>query len=86
MDRSRTTDEIRRLNANQPFEPFRVLVADGKQYDVLHPENLAMAGDGSLIAIGMPDHFVTLDLLLVTGIQRPIPRKKGRNGAVKKRP
>jgi hypothetical protein len=78
-----TTDEIRRLKSNQPFEPFRVLVADGKQYDVLHPENLAMAGNGRLIAIGMPDHFVTFDLLLVTGIERPIPR--GKNGATRKR-
>ena len=37
-----------------------------------------MTGNGRLIAIAMPDHFVTLDLLLVTGIQRPIPHK--RNG------
>lgn len=80
-----TTEEVRRLSANQPFEPFRLLVADGKQYDVLHPENLALAGNGRLIAIGMPDHFVTLDPLLVTAIQRPIPRGRGRNGAPEKR-
>ena len=81
-----TTEEIRRLHSTQPFEPFRILVADGRQYDVKHPENLAMAGKGRLIAIGMPDHFVTLDLLLVTGIEHPIPRgKRGRNGEPKKR-
>jgi hypothetical protein len=80
-----TTEEIRRLHSQQPFEPFRLLVADGRQYDVKHPENLAMTGKGRLIAIGMPDYFVTLDLLLVTGIERPIPRGKGgRNGAAKK--
>lgn len=81
-----TTEEIRRLLfSTQPFEPFRILVADGRQYEVLHPESLAMAGKGRLIAIGMSDHFVTLDLLLVTGIERPIPRgKRGRNGAPKK--
>jgi hypothetical protein len=73
-----TTQEIQRLRATQPFEPFRILVADGKHYDVRHPENFAMAGNGRLVAIGMPDHFVTLDLLLVTGIQRPIPQR--RNG------
>ena len=70
-----TKEEIQRLRATQPFEPFRVLVADGNQYDVRHPENFAIAGNGRLIAIGMPDHFVTLDLFLVTGIQRPIPLK-----------
>ena len=73
-----TIQEIQRIRATQPFEPFRLLVADGNTYDVRHPENLAMTGNGRLIAIAMPDHFVTLDLLLVTGIQRPIPRR--RNG------
>lgn len=73
--------EIQRVRAAVPFEPFRVLVADGRQYDVRHPENFALAGNGRLMAIGMKDHFVTLDLLLVTGIQRPIPPR--RNGVRK---
>jgi hypothetical protein len=77
-----TTQEIQRLRSAQPFEPFRVLVADGREYDVRHPENIASVGNGRLIAIGMEDHFVTLDLLLVTGIARPIPQKK--NGARRK--
>ncbi len=77
-----TIQEIQRLRAVQPFEPFRILVADGRAYDVGHPENFAIAGNGRLIAIGMPDHFVTLDLFLVTGIARPIRQK--RNGARKK--
>ena len=81
-----TTEEIRRLHSTQPFEPFRILVADGRHYDVRHPESLAMTGKGRLIAIGMRDHVVTLDLLLVTAIERPIPRgKRGQNGAPKKR-
>ena len=78
-----TTQEIQRLRAAQPFEPFRILVADGRQYDVRHPENFALAGNGRLVAIGMPDYFVTLHLLLVTGIERPIPRQ--RNGSRRRR-
>ena len=73
-----TTQEIQRVLAAAPFEPFRVLVADGRQYDVRHPENIALAGNGRLIAVGLEDSFVTLDLLLVTGIQRPIPKRQGR--------
>jgi hypothetical protein len=74
-----TIQEIQRLLSAQPFDPFRVLVADGRTYDVRHPENIAMGGKGRLIAIGLDDDsFVTLDLLLVTGIQRPIPRRQGR--------
>lgn len=73
-----TIQEIQRIRATQPFEPFRILVADGRHYDVRHPENIAMTGNGRLIAVAMPDYFVTLDLLLVTGIERPLVR--GRNG------
>lgn len=73
-----TTQEIQRLLATRPFEPFRILVADGNSYDVRHPESIALAGRGCLIAVGLEDSFVTLDLLLVTGIQRPIPRRQPR--------
>jgi hypothetical protein len=73
-----TTQEIQRTMSTQPFEPFRILTADGKYYDVRHPENLAHAGNGRLISIGMGDSFAVLDLLLVTAIQRPIP-KRGAN-------
>ena len=75
-----TTQEIQRAMSTQPFEPFRVLVADGRSYDVRHPEHLAFSGKGRLIAIGMQDDsFVTLDLLLVTGLQKPIPRRAQRS-------
>ena len=75
-----TTQEIQRTMAAQPFEPFRVLVADGRSYDIRHPEHLAFSGKGRLIAIGMEDDsFVTLDLLLVTGLQKPIPRRAQRS-------
>ncbi len=78
---SMTTQGFQRLRAARPFEPFRILVADGRRYDVRHPENFMMTGNGRLVAIAMPDHFVTLDLLLITGIERPIPsRRNGTRG------
>jgi len=74
-----TIQEIQRLRQTQPFEPFRVIAADGRYYDVRHPEMLAQTGNGRIIAIAQKDHVVTLDLLLVTGIVRPIPKRT--NGA-----
>jgi hypothetical protein len=75
-----TMQEIQRLREAQPFEPFRMLPADGKYYDVPYPENFAFTGKGRLVAIAMPDDsFVTLDLLLVTGIRKSIPKRA--NGA-----
>jgi hypothetical protein len=74
-----TIQQIQRLHKKQPFEPFRIRAADGSHYDVRHPENLAITGNGRIIIIAMREYGVTLDLLLVTGIEQPIPHKK--NGA-----
>jgi hypothetical protein len=70
-----TIQEIQRLRQSKPFEPFRVLVADGNHYDVWHPEYIGQNPSGRLIMIGLEDEStVTLDLLLVTGIQKNIKR------------
>lgn len=72
-----TIQEIQRALSTQPFEPFRIQVADGNTYDVRSRENLAFSGKGRIIAVAMPDDsFVHLDLLLVTGIHKPIPRSR----------
>ncbi len=82
-----TTDEIRRLYSAQPFKPFRLLTADGRHYDVSHPERINILGNGRLINVAMKDHFVTLDLLLVAGVEQPISRgRRGKNGAPNKSP
>jgi nucleoid-associated protein YgaU len=74
------TQEILRAMSAKPFEPFRLTVADGNFCVVRHPENLAFSGKGRLIAIGMEDDsFVTLDPLLVTGLQKPSPRRTQRS-------
>jgi len=79
-----TIQEIQRLREERPFKPFRILTADGRKYDVFHPEVLGQSASGRLISIGMPDDsFVTLDLLLVTGIQRGIKGAK-KNGSKRK--
>ncbi len=77
-----TIQEIQRALVTAPFEPFRIMTADGQTYDVKHRENLAFGGKGRLVAIAMPDDsFVTLDLLLVTAIHKPIPRRQHPRGA-----
>jgi hypothetical protein len=77
-----TIQEIQRALATEPFEPFRIHVADGNWYDVRHRENLAFSGKGRIIAVAMPDDsFVHVDLLLVTAIERPIPKARARRKA-----
>jgi hypothetical protein len=74
-----TIQEIQRLKDEKPFQPFRILTADGRSYDVAHPDFLGRSSSERLMVVGMPDgSFATLDLLLVTAIQRGIkPRKNG---------
>lgn len=64
-----TIQQIQRFREKQPFAPFRILTADGSHYDVRHPENLAVTGDGRIIVVAMHDCAATLDLLLVAGIE-----------------
>ena len=73
-----TIQRIQRLREKHPFEPFRIVTADGSRYDVRHPENLAVTGNGRILIVGMHDYAATLDLLPVTTIQQPIPHR--RNG------
>ncbi len=75
-----TFQQIQRIRENRPFEPFRLVTADGSRYDVRHPENLAITGNGRIIAVAMTDYVATLDLLLVSGIEQPIPGKRNGSG------
>jgi hypothetical protein len=77
-----TIQQIQRLRSQQPFEPFRIITADGSRYDVRHPEQLAMTGNGRILLVAMQDYGVSIDLLLVTSIEQPIRGK--RNGTRRK--
>ena len=72
-----TTQELDLHHKQRPFEPFRLLVADGRTYDVRHPERLASLRTERMISVATDDGFVILDLLLVTGLEKPIPKRKG---------
>ena len=46
-------EDILRLLQVRPFQPFRISLSDGHEYDVRHPE-LAMVGRAT-VHIGLPD-------------------------------
>jgi hypothetical protein len=74
-----TTQELQLHHAQKPFEPFRLLVADGRSYEVRHPERLASLRTGRMISVATDEGFVILDLLLITGLEKPIHKR--RNGS-----
>jgi hypothetical protein len=73
-----TIQELDLHHKQRPFEPFRLLVADGRFYDVRHPERLASLRSGRMASVATDEGFVILDLLLVTGLEKPIPRQRTR--------
>jgi hypothetical protein len=74
-----TIQEISRVHQARPFEPFRVHVADGRVFTVLHPEFMHQSPSGRMIYISTPDDsMVSLDLLLVTGLETGMKTRNGR--------
>jgi hypothetical protein len=77
-----TIQELQIHHSQRPFEPFRLMVADGRVFDVKHPERLAQNRAGRMISVATDEGFAILDLLLITGLEKPIPRRK--NGISKR--
>ena len=65
-----TTDEIRKLHAARPFEPFILHLADGRKIRVDHPEFMMQSPGGRMIYIAAADGGVDrIDLLLVVSAE-----------------
>lgn len=62
------------IRNRQPFEPFRLVMADGRQYDVRHPELLIVGQSTSMLGMAvkeegpfvLADHYVYIDNPSVT--------------------
>lgn len=76
-------EELRDLCKQQPFEPFRVVLTDGKAYDVRHPDLLWVGHRTAYVGLtGRPgqtffERSVRVDLLHIVraepieGVSRP---------------
>jgi len=65
-----TIEQFRRLLLAQPFQPFTVHLADGRQMQVPHREFASHSPVGRTVAIAQPDGtFEIIDLLLVVGLE-----------------
>jgi hypothetical protein len=83
-----TIQQWRRALEARPFRPFKVRTADGREYEVKHPEAAWATPGGRVVFIAVDDDgAVAIDLLLATaldpvGIQLgPAPPEEG-EGAV----
>lgn len=75
-----TTDQLRNVWKAEPFRPFIIHLAEGRQVEVRHPEFLSRSQSGRSIIVHQADEsFNIIDLLLVTDL------KVGSNGHGKRR-
>jgi hypothetical protein len=64
-----TVDQVRHLHGAQPFQPFRIHLADSRSLDITHPEVLAINEPGRTISVAAGGVFQIVDLLLVTSLE-----------------
>jgi hypothetical protein len=65
-----TLERLNQMHRAQPFQPFRVHLADGRTLDVPHPEYLAHPPNARTFVVMRPDEsFDVVDLLLVTSLE-----------------
>lgn len=65
-----TIEKIRELYDVEPFRPFVMHLADGREIPVPHREWLASAPSGRTVIVFKPDDsFNIVDLLLVTDLE-----------------
>jgi hypothetical protein len=75
-----TIETIRNFYNAQPFQPFVIHLADGRNVPVNHREFIASAPSGRTVTVYQPDDTMNvIDLLLVTDLEvRPAPIGSGR--------
>ena len=65
-----TTDQLRQLWRAEPFRPFTIHLADGRNVPVRHAEFLMPSPSGRTVIVYQPnDSFNVIDLLLVTDLE-----------------
>jgi hypothetical protein len=65
-----TIQQLRDAHHAVPYRPFVVRMADGRSFEVPHPDFLSMSPSGRTVIIYHGDeHFSILDLLLMTEIE-----------------
>ncbi len=71
-----TSDVLRAAIRARPFVPFTIIMGDGHEHRVPHPEFLAMSRSGRLAyLVNDDDTWSVLDLLLMTELRlREIPQ------------
>lgn len=78
-----TIEQMRTAYEAQPFRPFVIHLADGREIPVQHREFIMSVPSGRTVLVAQPDDTVNIiDLLLVTDLEI---KPQAANGAGRKR-
>ena len=73
-----TVEQLRNAYSAQPFRPFVIHLADGREVPVASPEFIMAVPSGRTVVVCQPDDTLNIiDLLLVTDLEL----KPGKNGS-----
>ncbi len=65
-----TVEQLRRITDTQPFKPFFIHLADGREISVRHREYIAISPQGRTFVAYQPDDTANIiDLYLVTDLE-----------------
>jgi len=65
-----TVDKLREVPGTQPFKPFTIHVADGRDVPLAHPEFVSVDPEGCVMHVFQEDgRSKFIDFVLVTGIE-----------------
>ena len=67
---SMTTEQFRATLHQQPFRPFTIHMADGRAFEVAHPDFVAQSPSGRTVIVFQSDEsYSVLDLLLMSELE-----------------
>jgi hypothetical protein len=65
-----TTEQFRATLHLQPFRPFTIRMADGRAFNVNHPDFIAQSPSGRTVIVFQSDEsYSVLDLLLMSELE-----------------
>lgn len=83
-----TFQHLHRIHNAQPFEPYRLHLADGRSVEVAGPQKMLFWGKGRVVVVtDSDDDLHILDVLMITDIQmtKKPTRETSRNGRPRRR-
>ncbi len=76
-----TVDQLQAMQQAQPFQPYRIHMADGRHLDVAHRDFLARSPAGRTVVVYKPDEtFEVIDLFLVASLEVLRGKRNGSRG------